>query len=82
VVLDGAFAVLQLSAMLTGPAWQGDVSPGSVVALVLTVAVTLVAIAGFHGERRRVIATRRLLNLAVACLMLPALLVVGAVVAA
>ena len=80
-MLDGAFAVLQLSAMLTGPAWQGDVYPGSVIAFGLTLALVLVAAAGFSCEWRRVIATGRLFNLAVACLLLPALLVVAAVVA-
>ncbi len=43
--------------------------------------VTLVAAVGFTCEWRRVTATRRLSNLAVACLLLPALLIVGAVVA-
>ena len=66
---------------MTGPPWQGNVSPGSIVALVLTVIVTLVAAVGFTGEWRRLIATRRLSDLAVACLLLPALLIVGAVVA-
>ena len=67
--------------MLTGPAWQGNVYLGSVAALVLTVAVVLVAVAGLYGEWRRVIATRRMFDLAVACLLLPALLVAVAVVA-
>ncbi len=80
-VLDGAFAVLQLSAMLMAPAWQGDVYPGSVVAFGLTLALVLVAVTGFSCEWRRVIATERLFNLAVACLLLPAFLVVAAVVA-
>ncbi|MGD0448567.1 MAG: hypothetical protein ABSB36_08125 [Candidatus Dormibacteria bacterium] len=67
--------------MVTGPAWQGHVYPGSVAALALTVAVVLVAAAGFSCEWRQVIATRRMFDLAVACLMLSALLVVAAVVA-
>jgi hypothetical protein len=67
--------------MLTGPAWQGNVYLGSVAALVLTVAVVLVAVAGLYCEWRRVIATRRMFDLAVACLLLPALLVAVAVVA-
>lgn len=58
-VLDGAFAVLQLSAMLMAPAWQGDVYPGSVVAFGLTLALVLVAVTGFSCEWRRVIATER-----------------------
>jgi hypothetical protein len=81
IVLDGALATLELMGMVTGPTWQGDVYPGSVVALVLTVAVVLVAVAGFYCEWRQVVATRRLFNLAVACAILPALLVAGAVVA-
>jgi hypothetical protein len=80
VVLDGAFATLQLVTMVTSPAWQGNVYPGSVAALVLTVLVTLAAAMGFFCEWRRVIATARLFNLAVACLVLPALLVVMAFV--
>jgi hypothetical protein len=80
VVLDGAFATLQLVTMVTGPAWQGNVYPGSVAALVLTVLVTLTAMMGFFSEWRRILATGRLFNLAVACLVLPALLVVMAFV--
>jgi len=81
-VLDAALAVLQLSAMLTAPAWQGNVQLSSVVALALTVLVALVPVAGFYLEWRRVIPTPRLYNLAVACLSLPVLLVVVGVLAA
>ena len=81
VVLDGAFSGLQLATLVTGPPSRGDVYPGSLIALALTVIVTLVAAVGFTCEWRRLVATRRLSTLAVACLLLPALVIVGVVVA-
>ena len=81
VALDGAFAGLQLVTLVTGPPGQGDVYPGSITALALTMIVTAVAGMGLACEWRGVIATRTLSRLAMACLVLPALLIVGAVVA-
>jgi hypothetical protein len=72
---------LQVVGMVMGPTWQGNVYPGSVAALVLTAAVTAVALAGLCLEWRRAVSTARLFNLAVACLLLPVLLVVWTVVA-
>ena len=79
-LLDGAFGSLQLEAMLTGPASRGNVYPGGIVALALTAPVTATAVAGFAAEWRRAIETRRLLRLALACIALPALLLVAALV--
>jgi hypothetical protein len=77
--MDGALAVIQLIGMVTGPAWQGNLYPGAVIALLLTALVMTTALVGFATEWRRP-GTREMFRLALACLSLPLVLVIGALV--
>ena len=76
-LVDGALIVIQLIGMVTGPAWQGNLYPGAVIAVLLTALVTMTALVGFATEWRRPRAPK-MFRLAVACLSLPLLLVVAA----